>query len=86
MKKHGENVLRLKRQYRMNKLISDWISDSMYNGELIADESVENHTLDQIATGKPAIDFIGDFIKNPLNLIDTVGCDMNEDDTGYGFQ
>ena len=45
MKRFPQNVLKLKRQYRMNQLISDWVSKSMYDGDLIADESVANHTL-----------------------------------------
>ena len=35
----------LKIQYRMNQDIMKWSSESMYNNELIAAESVANHLL-----------------------------------------
>ena len=56
----------------------------MYGNELIADESVQNHTLEDIREkdSEPVNMMIADFIKNPLNMIDTMGADICELDTG----
>ena len=79
MKKIPTNVVMLKIQYRMNQLISDWISSSMYNGELCAAESVKNHTLRDLPNVScEPFGFIDDVIANPINLVDTAGEYMNE--------
>ena len=70
----GDSVTKmLTIQYRMNKIINDWISEKLYDSKLRAHESVANHLL---------CDMHG-VIKNeststPLVLIDTEGCDMTE--------
>jgi DNA polymerase alpha-associated DNA helicase A len=63
------NTVVLKRQYRMNKMISDWVSESMYRGELIADESVQNHTLADLLQEEDGlakisgVDFLEDILR-----------------------
>ena len=42
----GDSILRmLTTQYRMHERIMDWPSRKLYNGRLIADESVAGHLL-----------------------------------------
>ncbi|CBY22355.1 unnamed protein product [Oikopleura dioica] len=85
MGRFPSNTVLLKRQYRMNKMISDWVSDSMYRGELIADESVQNHTLGDLLQDVEGVaklagaDFVKDILSSPMTLIDTVGSNMDED-------
>jgi superfamily I DNA and/or RNA helicase len=38
-------------QYRMHRVISDWCSNAMYNGRLVADMSVATHLLSEIEVG-----------------------------------
>lgn len=50
---YGDKVVKvLTSQYRMNKLIMQWSSDTMYDGLLFAHQSVENHLL----TDLPGVD------------------------------
>lgn len=59
-------------QYRMNKLINNWISDKLYKSMLKSHESVAEHLL---------CDLKGIENENtsvPIVLIDTHGCDMPE--------
>ncbi|MFP4142623.1 MAG: IGHMBP2 family helicase [Thermoplasmata archaeon] len=64
----------LKIQYRMHEKIMRFSADQFYGGELLADSSVESHTLDDIIDQKPG----GKFEKvlspdPPITLIDTKG-------------
>lgn len=46
IKKYGDSVVRmLTTQYRMNSAIMKWASEQMYDGKLIAHQSVEKHLL-----------------------------------------
>lgn len=40
----------LKIQYRMNDIINQWASNQMYEGQLISDSSVANHTIEDIVS------------------------------------
>jgi ATP-dependent RNA/DNA helicase IGHMBP2 len=60
-------------QYRMNKLINNWISEQLYESKLVPDSSVAHHLLCDMQ----------DIEKNQntsqaLVLIDTEGCEMTE--------
>ena len=88
-KLHDKVVRMLTVQYRMNRVISDWSSNAMYGGRLVAAESVRDHLLSGLcgdATGameEPDLN-------SPFVVIDTVDgdCDedaMDEDDSGDGL-
>ncbi len=66
----------LNTQYRMNNNIMEFPSGEFYQGELEADESVADHTLDIPAVGEG---FIGDILdpENPVVFVDTEG-DLRE--------
>lgn len=60
-------------QYRMNKLINNWISDQLYEAKLKPDVSVAEHLLcDLKGIAKD------ENTSHALVLIDTDGCQMNE--------
>lgn len=61
-KKHYSQLLRI--QYRMNEKIMNWSSKEVYNGLLLADETVKERCLDK------------DF--PVMMLMDTFGCGMGE--------
>ncbi|MEM6852804.1 MAG: AAA domain-containing protein, partial [Planctomycetota bacterium] len=52
-------------QYRMNKVISDWASNEMYDGSLVADASCAESTLENFA---------------PMTVVDTAGSFLEEDE------
>lgn len=60
-------------QYRMNKLINNWISDKLYESKLVAHESVAEHLLCHLSGIEK-----DNNTSTPLVLIDTEGCDMPE--------
>ncbi|CAF0704160.1 unnamed protein product [Brachionus calyciflorus] len=60
-------------QYRMNKLINNWISDRLYESKLVAHQSVAEHLLSDL----PGIEK-DENTSTALVLIDTEGCDMPE--------
>ena len=60
-------------QYRMNRVINDWISEKLYESKLTAHESVAQHLLCDL----PGI-AKDENTSVPLVLIDTEGCDMPE--------
>eukprot|EP01027_Heterolobosea_sp_BB2_P010775 GEZU01015771.1.p1 GENE.GEZU01015771.1~~GEZU01015771.1.p1 ORF type:complete len:457 (-),score=170.22 GEZU01015771.1:61-1431(-) len=64
-------------QYRMNELIMRWSSDEFYEGKLVAHDSVKDHLLSDL----PGVDSSEDETVTPLLLIDTAGCDFNENQT-----
>lgn len=46
LKLYGNQIKRmLVTQYRMHHLIMQWSSDKLYDGQLVADSSVEHHLL-----------------------------------------
>ena len=63
-------------QYRMHESIMRWSSDALYEGRLTAHRSVESHLLSDL----PHVEST-DETTLPLVLIDTAGCDLEEDDT-----
>ena len=63
----------LRTQYRMNKKIMEWSSKEVYQGKLIADQSVENHNLFDLRDRKDEKDEA-----KVLEIIDTAGCQMGE--------
>jgi len=86
-------------QYRMNELICDWASTSMYEGRLACDEQVRHHDVSQMlienakkinapaSASNSATDASSSFSALALPvllLIDTAGCLMEEDDGGGG--
>ena len=76
---YGENVKSLlKIQYRMHEKIMRFSADEFYDGELIADDAVKKHTLEDLIEGKLEGKFeeVLDPIE-PLILVNTQG-DMPE--------
>jgi superfamily I DNA and/or RNA helicase len=79
IERRGDTISSMLRiQYRMNKAIMQWASDAMYDGLLLAHESVAEHRLSDIVAG-PILD-------DPILFIDTAGCDLIEavTETGCG--
>ena len=64
----NDNVKLLDTQYRMNKAIMQWSSDSFYEGRLIAADVVKDHTLSDLEHVTPGADAIA-----PVVFIDTAG-------------
>ncbi|KAL4856486.1 DNA-binding protein SMUBP-2 [Chlorella vulgaris] len=60
-------------QYRMNSSIMDWSSQELYGGRLSAHASVAGHTMAGLAGGGPGAAEVP-----VLLLVDTAGCDMEE--------
>ena len=56
-------------QYRMNKIIMGWSNKEFYDSKLVAHESVQSHTLQQIYDGVDEEDAV-------ILMIDTAGCQM----------
>ncbi|XP_046352610.1 DNA-binding protein SMUBP-2-like [Haliotis rufescens] len=74
LKEQGEEVVRmLTTQYRMNENIMQWSSDQLYNGRLIAHDSVKTHLLRDL----PGVSDCEE-TSCPLLLVDTAGCDLSE--------
>ena len=80
-------------QYRMNEQISDWASKEMYEGCLLAHRSNALHTLQDLTTVAFASQDIvgqGDKLENDdlastvMMLVDTAGCNMDEDTCDSG--
>eukprot|EP01038_Epipyxis_sp_PR26KG_P014390 gene14390-19315_t len=85
----------LNTQYRMNELISNWASKMMYNNEIISDNTVAHHTMNDIVLQqnndtimeetmndnlKVSADEVMDDLFPVMLLIDTSDCGMNEVD------
>ncbi|XP_041357729.1 LOW QUALITY PROTEIN: DNA-binding protein SMUBP-2-like [Gigantopelta aegis] len=74
LKTSSADVVRmLTTQYRMNQAIMQWSSDQLYDGKLVAHESVRNHLLKDL----PGVEECEE-TSCPLLLIDTTGCDLYE--------
>ncbi|GMH45218.1 hypothetical protein BSKO_13175 [Bryopsis sp. KO-2023] len=73
---HGDSVgVMLTEQYRMNACIMQWASDEMYGGKLTAHPSVADHSLSELADVE-----VSKLEEVPvLMLIDTAGCDCEEE-------
>lgn len=75
MKRLGESHSRmLNVQYRMHHVICDWASQAMYNGALVAAESVAQ----RLVSGLPYVSGAADMTDCPMLLLDTAGCGMEE--------
>lgn len=70
MKARPELSIMLQVQYRMHECIMKWASDAMYEGKLVAHDSVASHLLSDIC---PGVEF-----DEPFMLIDTAGQDLSE--------
>ncbi|XP_067663777.1 DNA-binding protein SMUBP-2-like [Haliotis asinina] len=74
LKEQGDEVVRmLTTQYRMNENIMQWSSDQLYDGRLIAHDSVRTHLLRDL----PGVTDCEE-TSCPLLLVDTAGCDLFE--------
>ena len=72
---YGDTVTRqLDVQYRMHRDIMNFSSKSFYNETLIAHESVESHTLDDLSTFDSP-----DLASEPAQFIDTAGAGWDEE-------
>lgn len=79
-KMHGDSILRmLTTQYRMNTNISNWASDQMYGGKLLAGDGVGERALCDLPGVMEA-----DLTKAALMLIDTAGCNGCEETADEG--
>jgi ATP-dependent RNA/DNA helicase IGHMBP2 len=66
---HTSRLLNI--QYRMNRMIAEWASSSSYEGKLISDVSIADHTLmDLPHVNADKLDALG---VSPMILIDTAG-------------
>ena len=80
LRTHGESVgTMLTEQYRMNACICRWASDELYGGRLVAAPAVAEHTL-------AGLDHVeaNELTEAALLLIDTAGCDCEEDEVHSG--
>eukprot|EP01043_Picozoa_sp_COSAG02_P055690 COSAG02_NODE_6501_length_3536_cov_2.031714_1_plen_705_part_10 len=77
---HGDSILRmLTTQYRMNMNISNWASDQMYGGKLVAGADIGVRVLCDLPGVMEA-----DVTKTALMLIDTAGCSECEETADEG--
>ncbi|CAL1546219.1 unnamed protein product [Lymnaea stagnalis] len=73
-KEKGRDIMRmLTTQYRMHQDIMAWASQQLYEGKLVAHESVASHLLRDLLDVTE-----GEETNAPLLLIDTAGCDLYE--------
>lgn len=70
-------VKMLKIQYRMHEDISSWSSKAMYQNELASFEGVANRKLHELS--HVHIDKDDELLNATLLLLDTAGCDLEED-------
>ena len=71
MDKNPKNTIMLRTQHRMNKVISNWVSQRTYSNQLVAHSSVANHVLEHLPTVRPGRGLIGRLLKCPMTFIDT---------------
>ncbi len=67
----GQTLLRI--QYRMHETIMGFSSEQFYAGRLIADESVREHTADELPNVKPT-----ELTQKPFIFVDTAGAGYDE--------
>lgn len=78
--RHGDEVSRrLDIQYRMHERIMTWSSEALYDGSIIAHSSVRDHLLSDL-DGVASTDDTS----APVVLIDTAGCDFEEEREAKG--
>ena len=65
-------------QYRMHAAIMDWSSRELYGGRLAAHASVAGHTMAGLPGVAAAAGHVGASELPVLLLVDTAGCDMEE--------
>ncbi|CAH0478273.1 unnamed protein product [Peronospora belbahrii] len=70
-------VKMLTTQYRMHEKISEWSSQAMYNGELKSSEGVAKRMLHELPHVNIRKD--DDLLDATLLLLDTAGCELEED-------
>ena len=92
MQKYPERVLLLRTQYRMNKVISDYVSNTSYDGRLIAHDSVKDRIVldpfnpsnrNALIRKNPANLMMRTIMSKSMNFIDTSMCKFHEQKTGY---
>ncbi len=72
---HGSAITRmLTRQYRMHQRIMNWSSVELYGGRVEADETVREHLLMHLPDCAQTFE-----LQTPVLLIDTAGCDLEEE-------
>ena len=77
---YGDSVVRmLTTQYRMNAKISDWASEQLYGGKLVAGDGIGDRVLCELPGVEEA-----ELTRSPLLLIDTAGCADCEETTDEG--
>jgi DNA polymerase alpha-associated DNA helicase A len=76
---YGAGIKRvLKVQYRMNELIAEFPSVTLYNSELVSDASVAKHTLLDLPTITDTSDDAKDALEPTVVFFDTAGCEFYE--------
>ncbi len=77
---HGDTITRqLSVQYRMHSQIMDFSSEQFYGDTLVADASVEGHTLDDLVNIVSLPEIPPALTSQPLMFIDTAGADYDEE-------
>ena len=84
MRRLSSRSVMLNVQYRMNRMISDWSSEEMYGGNLLAAESVMSRTLGDIDGYDASDEEDPDAANASLLLLDTSGCDYEETEEDSG--
>ncbi|GFU17552.1 DNA-binding protein SMUBP-2 [Nephila pilipes] len=80
LKLYGDEIMKmLTIQYRMNEIIMEWPSKTLYKDKLVAHKSVQSHLLSDL----PGIESNSDTTV-PLLLIDTTGYSLHEFQGGKG--
>ncbi len=72
---HPQSASMLRTQYRMNSKIAGFSSGWFYEGQLQADESVQDHVLNK---NHPRL-------CQALEFVDTAGCNFDEQSQGYSY-
>jgi ATP-dependent RNA/DNA helicase IGHMBP2 len=71
----GDMMHMLTTQYRMNEAIMQWSSNELYDGKLVAADSVKRHRLCDLPGVKSSRETITPFV-----FVDTAGCNLSEAD------
>ncbi|BCD67758.1 IGHMBP2 family helicase [Nitratiruptor sp. YY09-18] len=75
--KFTQNSSMLQVQYRMHEKIMGFSNEKFYDGKLIADEKVKNHTIKDLGL-KPSAKFPDILDEEPLVFVDTKGSETSE--------